>query len=191
MKYTFTIDKKSFNACPKIRSCLKTVLSANNTASTEKEFNELIRRIVIELKKEKLPNDSSLFTKELTSINTTSPLLEKTPWGGVSIKKVDTAKNFVQKLLVIQQYGILGFEIHNRKLEKLNILEGLCILISSQHKSKLWKKGNVILILGKKGTKVTFQPGDEHGIITLTNSVIEETSTNHLDDLVYIFRSHL
>lgn len=188
MTYTFTVDKKSFATHKKLLLLLETSLK-ENTASTEKEYNKLIYSIISALQKEKLPSKSPLFTKEIALSGIASPLVEKTVWGCVNIKKADTAKDFVQKLLVVRQHGILGFEIHKQKLEKLKILEGLCILISSQHKSKTWKKGVAALSLGKKGTKVTLQPGDEHGIIALTNCVIEETSTNHLDDLVYIFNS--
>jgi hypothetical protein len=51
-------------------------------------------------------------------------------------------------------------------------------------------KGVVTLTLGKKGDTVTLHPGDEHGIIALTNCVIEEESTNYLTDLTYIFQSN-
>lgn len=189
MTYAFTLDKKSFEAMPQLFSQLQAFLDKTHTASSEKEYNGFIHALVALLKNEQIRNSSRLFAKELKDITITSPLIEPTVWGGVSIKKVDTTKDFVQKLLLVKQYGILGFEIHKRKLEKLHVLEGTCLLLSSQHKKTAWEKGQVTIVLGKVGTQVVLEPGDEHGIIALIDCVIEETSTNHLDDLVYIFPS--
>lgn len=134
-------------------------------------------------------NNLPIFSKEITPIENQKPLTEKTLWGGVSLKNVDVAKNFIRKLLVIRKQGILGFEIHKYKLEKLKVLEGACLVLFSNHQSPNWQKGKVTVKLASVGDKFTFLPGDEHGIIALTNCVIEETSTNHLDDLTYIFKA--
>lgn len=174
---------------PQLFSRLQAFINKTHTASSEKVYNEFIHKLVTILKKERIRNSSRLFEKEIKGLTIASPLIEPTVWGGVSIKKVDTTKDFVQKLLLIKQYGILGFEIHKKKLEKLYILKGTCLLLSSQHKKTSWQKGQVTIALGKAGSKATLEPGDEHGIIALTNCVIEETSTNHLDDLLYIFPS--
>lgn len=132
---------------------------------------------------------STLFSKELRQINQSQPLSEKTPWGGVVLKKVDVERDFIQKLLVIQELGVLGFEIHLKKLEKLRILEGTCLVLYSNHKKNRYKKRIVTVTLAKASDRFVFHPKNEHGIIALTNCVIEETSTNHLDDLVYIFKA--
>ncbi len=189
MKYVFTLDKKSFSKRKELFSSL-TPLFFDRGVSDGTAYNTFLRELIQSLKTVKEKNRSfPLFKKEVQELSVHSPLIEITPWGGVSIKKVDTAKGFIQKLLIIRQYGILGFEIHNKKLEKLHILEGECLLISSLHASETWQKGIVSVSFGEKGKKVVLNPGDEHGIIALTNCVIEETSTNNLDDIVFIFPS--
>lgn len=187
MTYTFTLDKASFTRYPKLQNALANVLAKTNTVATTRGYNRFVKQLVATLQKTPLTINDRLFQKEKAALVLRSPLIEKTRWGGVSIKKVDTEKDFVQKLLLVKQYGILGFEVHKRKREKLCVKEGFCLLLSLQHSSKQWKKGLVTIALGATGKRVTLEPGDEHGIIALTNCVIEETSTNHLDDLVYIF----
>ncbi len=155
------------------------------------QYNKLVFGIIKICKNHsvKLKYNNPLHYKELVIIEQNKPLTEKTLWGGVSLKKVDVEKDFVQKLLVVNQYGILGFEIHKRKHEKLKVLEGIVIVLYSNHKKIGWKNGLLNIQIGLPESKFEFVPNDEHGIIALTNAVIEETSTNHLDDLVYVFRS--
>lgn len=161
-------------------------LQIKNTA----EYNLILRKIITIMKRYKLPKVNNLIHKrEIKEIFRSAPLSEKTVWGGVTLKKVDVEKDFIQKLLVVNKLGILGFEIHNFKHEKLRILEGVCLVLYSNHHHNDWKKGRVSIKLGFINDKFEFYPKDEHGIIALTDCVIEETSTNHLDDLVYIFPS--
>lgn len=133
---------------------------------------------------------SEIFHKELAQIEKKTPLIEKTPWGLVSMQKVDVAENFIQKLLVIKQDGILGFEYHERKHEKLNVLEGVSLIIYANHASEGWEKGQLTAQIAAHGDTFEFMPYDEHGMVALTDAVIEETSTNDLDDLIFIFDSH-
>lgn len=187
MNYSFRLTTRPTTTFLK---AVKTLLENLESITSEKEYNIVLTRIITLAKKYPMQKEQgSLFTKELREGTKNYPLSEPTPWGGVPLKAVDVEKDYIRKLLVIKQYGILGFEIHKHKLEKLKILEGICLLITSQHGVKNWQKGHVSVALGKKGNKVVLEPGDEHGIIALTNCVIEEESTNHLDDLVYIFNS--
>ena len=168
---------------------LKTLLEIIDPIASEKGYNTLLAKIIGLAKKQSLQKtQGALFAKEMEQATSNYPLSEPTDWGGVPLKEVNVDKDYIRKLLVVKQYGILGFEIHKEKLEKLKVLEGICLLISSQHNKKGWQKGQVSIALGKKGDKVILQPGDEHGIIALTNCVIEEESTNHLTDLTYIFK---
>lgn len=160
------------------------------TITTADEYNALLRKLVALLKQHSFPKTPAVtHDNEIKAILQSKPLTEKVIWGGVSLKKIDVAKNLVQKLLVINAFGILGFEIHQKKLEKLKVLEGFCLVLYSNHKKKGWEKGAVSLKLAGPDDCFTFEPHDEHGIIALTDCVIEETSTNHLDDLIYIFPS--
>lgn len=130
-----------------------------------------------------------LFSKEISFVERNTPLTEKTPWGGVALKNVDVEKDFIRKLLVIRRFGILGFEIHRKKRERLKVLEGECLVFYSNHKSRNWRRGKITIAHALPPDKFLFLPRDEHGILALTNCVIEETSTNHLDDLAYIFEA--
>jgi hypothetical protein len=187
MSYTFTLTTQP--TTPFLKK-LQTILVETKEITSEKSYNALITHVINLAKQYPLPkNQGSLFAKELKEGTKDYPLSESTPWGGVPLKQVNVDKDYIRKLLVVKQYGILGFEIHKQKLEKLKVLEGMCLLISSQHERKNWEKGRVSIQLGKPVDKVTLQPGDEHGIIALTNCVIEEESTNHLTDLTYIFQA--
>lgn len=180
MKYFFTTHDPSLFS--RIRN-LKPVSTLEQYTLAILEIIEAVRGISYH------KTSSTLFEKELHHIKRSEPLSEKTPWGGVVLKKVDVAKDYIQKLLVIKEYGVLGFEIHRKKLEKLKVLEGTCIALYSNHKNKQYKKGGIRVALASPFDRFIFHPNDEHGIIALTNCVIEEKSTNHLDDLVYIFKT--
>ena len=169
---------------------LSKIVSNGKKIETKDAYQRFLKSLISEIKQNPPASKTSKnFKNELLQIAKAKPLTEKTPWGGVALKKVDVAKNFIQKLLVIKNYGILGFEIHKNKLEKLQVLEGFCLVLFSNHNSKDWQRGKVIVKLAKAADKFEFLPGDEHGIIALSDCIIEETSTNHLEDLIYIFRS--
>ncbi len=170
---------------------LTNYINKSKHISTTSQYNNTIKKIVSIVKNIKiLPSlKFSLYNKEIVSISKSAPLTEKTAWGGVSLKNVDVEKDYIRKFLVIAKHGVLGFEIHKLKHERLKILEGVSIVLYSNHGSRNWKQGKITVKLGVPGDKFKFLPNDEHGIIALTNSVIEEKSTNHLDDLVYIFKA--
>jgi len=195
MKYTYTYTSPSKSTATKIKNHkvfekeVTTYIQATSTKNAP-EYNAILSDI------KKLTNTlsvkasaSKIFKQELTDIQKKKPLSEPTVWGGVTLKKVDVAKDFIQKLLIIKKYGVLGFEIHEKKHEHLKIVEGCCLVFWINHRGKP-KTTITIQIAGPKD-EFTFEPKDEHGILTLTDCIIEETSTNHLDDLVYIFNAHL
>jgi hypothetical protein len=197
MSYFFTTQgslltqkaKKSFDKLQVARD-LNSFFKKSKKISTAGEYQNNLVDIVGILKKNKMaPAQISIHTQEITPIKNGKPLTEKVVWGGVALKKVDVAKDFIQKLLVINKFGILGFEIHKQKLEKLKVLEGFCLVFYSNHKARNWQKGQIVAKLAAPGDKFEFQPNDEHGVIALTDCVVEETSTNHLDDLYYIFKA--
>lgn len=156
--------------------------------SSQKRYASLIKGSLSLVRKRNAKGAYPLFKKEIKPILKNLTLTEKTPWGGVSLKRVDVYKDYIQKLLVVRRFGVLGFEYHKQKHEKLRILEGKCLVFYSNHRAKDWRKGKVSWKIGTKGDRFEFFPLDEHGMIALTDSVIEETSTNHLDDLTYIYK---
>lgn len=190
MAYFFKADIKNKAIPSTLVKEISKVTARAKKIETEDSFQKFLKDLLSAIKRNPLtPKTSKKFKNELSQIEIGKPLTEKTSWGGVALKKVDVAKNFIQKLLVINRFGILGFEVHRNKLEKLNILEGLCLVLFSIHKSKGWQKGKVTVKLARAGDKFEFLPADEHGIVALTNCIIEEISTNHLDDLIYIFKA--
>lgn len=158
--------------------------------SSQKEYSQFLFSFLSEIKQMTFPTvTQKIYDNEIHQREKKTPLIEKTPWGLVSIKKVDVQKNYVQKLLVIKQFGILGFEYHKKKLEKLKVLEGIALFIFANHTTLHYKKGRLMVQVAGAGNTFQFEPYDEHGLVALTNVVIEETSTNHLDDLHFIFNS--
>lgn len=187
MNYFFDTTSLTSRDIPTFVTKIKTALRSE-TIKTATQYNAMIKTIAAIAKEQKFPQKrSQLHTVELAAISAHRPLTEPTAWGGVTLKKVDVAKDFIQKLLVINQWGVLGFEIHVQKLEKLRIIEGTCLVFYSNHAAKDYTTGRITVQLAKKGDRFTFLPKDEHGILALTDTIIEETSTNHLDDLVYIY----
>jgi len=165
-------------------------VSTLSNISTAYEYNKLIQNLLKILdKSNRIKVNTKIFDTEIAATSTPHPLTEKTPWGIVSLKKVNVEKDFIQKLLVIKKGGILGFEIHKKKMEKLKILEGVCLSLTSNHKAKDHINGSIKLKVVGPSDRIVLYPLDEHGIIALTDCVIEETSTNHLTDLTYIFPS--
>jgi mannose-6-phosphate isomerase-like protein (cupin superfamily) len=183
MKYY--IDDIGTDSKSKLSDALK-----GSSFSTRTEYLTLMNKLASIAKKSKINKTSPIYSREISPIKNGKPLTEKTNWGGVALKNVDVENDFVRKLLVVGKYGRLGFEYHNVKHEHLTVLEGMCIVLYSNHKRSGWKKGGVTAKVASKGDKFDFLPGDEHGILALTNCVIEERSTNHLDDLVFVFNAN-
>ena len=167
-----------------------TSLLTKKITKNEQDYNAILKAIRKLSTLLKVPSSSSAaFKQELKLIQMKQPLSEVTSWGGVVLKKVDVAKDFIQKLLIIHKYGVLGFEIHKKKNEHLKILEGFCLVFWINHNGNT--NNTIAIQLAGPGDQFHFAPKDEHGILTLTNCIIKETSSNHLDDLFYIYQAHL
>ncbi len=166
---------------------LKNDFYLSGSMSSKKDYDDTMKILVKNITLQTSTKPSALFTKELEALRAKRALTESTVWGGVTLKKVDVAKDYIEKLLIIQQHGVLGFEIHKKKLEKLKILEGICLVLFVNHKNH--NSRSITIKLAGPGDRFTFHPNDEHGILALSDCVIQETSTNHLDDLVYIFQA--
>lgn len=132
--------------------------------------------------------DFPIFDKEKEGLGVKSPLIEKTNWGGVSIKKVNVYKDSIKKFLIIKQFGLLGFEKHSWKNEHLTVAEGYCFVISAVGLARNDRK-KIQVTFAVAGDKFSLRPGTEHGIIAVTNCVIIERSTNKLDDLEYVYKA--
>lgn len=166
------------------------LLLTKKQITNEQDYNATLKEIKKLSELLKVPAiTSAIFRQELALIRKKKPLTEPTHWGGVALKKVDVEKDFIQKLLIIKKLGVLGFEIHKKKHEHLKILEGYCLVFWVNRNGK--PNTTISVQLAGPKDEFTFQPKIEHGILTITNTIIEETSTNHLDDLVYLYPAHL
>lgn len=188
MRFFFELKKiSSKNKSDKLLNDIYSRLSKARGFDNGNEYRKVIIDVVKLIKKNKVKSSNLSYKKEVSFIKNKHPLSESTNWGGVNLKMVDVDKNYIKKLLVISRAGVLGFEIHKLKHEKLKILEGICLVLYSNHNAPGWKKGNILTRFAAPGDKFEFFPRDEHGIIAITPTVIQEESTNHLDDLIYIF----
>jgi hypothetical protein len=97
---------------------------------SENQYNQLLKELFSSKKYPLLKTQGTLFAKELKEATRQYPL-RAYYMGRSTFKQVDVEKDYIKKLLVIKQYGILGFEVHKQKLEKLRVLEGICLLIAS------------------------------------------------------------
>jgi hypothetical protein len=157
--------------------------------SSEREYREVMKRLISVVRNQKQTSKGSpLHSTEIAPIRRGKPLTERTHWGGVSMKEVDVENDYIRKLLVVNRLGVLGFEYHRMKQENLRVLEGSCLVVYSNHNAPEWKRGRLSWKIAAPGDRFQFLPYDEHGILALTNCVIEETSTNHLDDLVFVYK---
>lgn len=177
---------------------LREYLDQSSTIATETAYQSLLTGIdaILQRYSDRFAVRSKLFTDQIGLIEANRSQTFPTPWGGVSHTFIDVDGLYekdinkrVKKYLVIKQRGILGFEIHKEKYEHLEVTEGVCLFIYSNHKHKDWKEGEIFLTLAEKGATATLLPGDEHGMIALTNCVVQETSSYHLDDLIFLFNS--
>lgn len=180
MKYFFDSQKRGRGPIP--------AALAGKSFSSQKEYAAVIKSILEASKKNGDGAGYPIYRKEIISIKKRLALTEPTAWGGVVMKNVDVENDFIRKLLVVGRGGVLGFEYHKLKHEKLRVLEGSCLVMYSSHKKKGYANGKMAWKIARPGDRFEFHPYDEHGIIALSDCVIEETSTNHLDDLTFIYK---
>lgn len=155
--------------------------------SSQREYATTIRRVLAVAGPGK-GRRTALYEREIRGIKKGGPLIEKTPWGGVSLKYVNVEGNRIRKLLVIRKRGVLGFEYHRRKRERLRVIEGKCLVYYSDHGARGWARGKLSWKIARPGDRFYFRPFDEHGMVALADTVIEERSTNDLDDIVFVYR---
>jgi len=145
-------------------------------------ITEIIKNYALQL-----TADTPIFQQRLARIGRHEQTIA-TNWGGVFFREASEAKNHVEKYLIVKQAidpsGVLGFEYHKRKKEKLQIEEGYVLLMQVD------TPGSIALTYAGQGKTCELQPPVGHGIIPLTNATILETSNYELDadDLLFIFK---
>jgi hypothetical protein len=169
---------------------IKNYLS-NSTFDSQESYDKFVTGLMELVSQSNIGNSltKKVFNFELKQIEKKTPLIEKTPWGLVSIQKVIVPENHIEKYLVVKKDGVLGFEFHERKHEKLDIKEGIAMIIYADRDASGYEEGQLMAHIGTAGSVYEFMPYDEHGMVALIDSVILETSTNDLDDLIFIFNT--
>jgi mannose-6-phosphate isomerase-like protein (cupin superfamily) len=98
------------------------------------------------------------------------------PWGHEEI--FAETPDYVGKLLFVRQGEALSLQYHEVKEETLRVLEGELELVTGTDVEHL--ESNLI------GPEIVFHlpPGTLHRMIAVTDCLLLEVSTNHLDDVV-------
>jgi len=153
-------------------------------------FNQFCKR-ACELWKSSFPQGlpgearaGELFTGLLSQISPSNAETIPTPWGGVVIKKHEHPH--VEKWLVIKEGGYLALEHHSKKQERIEVREGVGILLSG----KSPESSQLTLRIMTPGTSAKFAPGEVHCLIGCQDVAVWEVSEDHLGmdkDLLFIF----
>jgi hypothetical protein len=126
------------------------------------------------------------FNRLLQRISPSDPMTIPTPWGGVVVEKYEPPNPEVAKWLVVKEGDYLALEWHKEKRERMEVKEGVGMLLSGQSLSS-----PVLSIQVLKPTSVVeFMPGEVHCLIGCQNLLVWETSTDPkgMDkDLEFIF----
>jgi mannose-6-phosphate isomerase-like protein (cupin superfamily) len=126
---------------------------------------------------------TSRFTKLMDQIERRDQDVIKTKWGGVVITRHEGPN--VEKFLVIRQGGYLALEMHEDKVENLEVLEGAGLI--------LWRRAmeqTMTVEPLKPGAQFHFEPGMEHCLIGTENLLVSERAIDPKgmdQDLIFIY----
>jgi hypothetical protein len=126
---------------------------------------------------------TALFSELLERINRHGEGTIQTPWGGVVIVLHEHPR--VEKYLVIRQGGYLALETHEQKDERLEVREGMGLILSR----RATDRPLTVEALGP-GNRFHFEPGMEHCLIGTEDLLVFERSVDPkgMDkDLVFIY----
>ena len=159
------------------------MLPSTGLFTSSSEFNDYCRQVANS--NPEVPSPGDKFRENISAIRASEIDKNKiivTNWGGVVITFREDPK--VEKFLVVEAGKWLAFEKHEKKVETLEVQEGLGLLIyRPQGESKL-----ATLEL-TPGTSITLQPGQEHCIIAINDLVVFEKSMDYKgmdQDLIFI-----
>jgi mannose-6-phosphate isomerase len=98
------------------------------------------------------------------------------PWGHEEI--FAETDDYVGKILFIRQGEALSLQYHEVKVETLRVLEGKLDLVTGTDVARLETH--------QVGPETVFHipPGTLHRMVAVTDCLLLEVSTNHLDDVV-------
>jgi len=112
---------------------------------------------------------SPLFDGLLRRIERGGAEVIQTSWGGVVIERHDPPN--VEKYLVIRRAGCLALEMHEAKVEDLEVKEGTGLILSQD------RLGNELAVSAlKPGDRFHFEPGQVHSLIGTEDLLVFERS---------------
>jgi len=126
---------------------------------------------------------TSRFTELMAQIERCNQDVMKTGWGGVVITRHEHPN--VEKYLVIREGGYLALEMHEKKNESLEVLEGAGLIIWR----RAMEQAMTVEIL-RPGAEFHFEPGMEHCLIGTENLLVFERSIDPKgmdQDLIFIY----
>lgn len=165
-------------------------INASRPIDSDQAYTDFLAGIteIIQRYSSGLIADTPIFEARLPRIGRHEQTISVPAWGGVFFTFASEADDRVEKYLIVKQaadpLGVLGFEYHQKKVEKLKVEEGYVLLMKADD------SGNVSLTFAGPGDSCELNPPTAHGIIPLTNTAILETSNYQLDadDLLFIFK---
>jgi hypothetical protein len=126
---------------------------------------------------------TKLFPELLGRIKQGGKGIIQTPWGGVVITLHEHPR--VEKYLVIRQGGYLALETHEQKDERLEVREGVGLILSRSAADQ-----PLAVEALAPGNRFHFEPGMEHCLIGTENLLVFERSVDPKgmdQDLVFIY----
>ncbi len=185
MSASFDLNHDRLAGDPKFATIARS-LGTQSRIDSREAFNRYCRK-ACSLWSEQFSNrpvgTTTLFPELLDRINQGGEGIIQTPWGGVVIALHEHPR--VEKYLVIRQGGYLALEMHEQKVEHLEVQEGAgLILCRSAADQPL-----TVQAIGP-GNRFHFEPGMEHCLIGTENLLVFERSVDPKgmdQDLVFIY----
>ncbi|MFH1503105.1 MAG: cupin domain-containing protein [Candidatus Diapherotrites archaeon] len=115
--------------------------------------------------------------------NYTFPCTVKKPWGKevwLELWEDSNGRGYCYKRIYINKGEKTSFQYHERKIETNYIIEG---------KAEVWlenEKGKIEKRLMKADDSFTVVPPRKHRVIALTDIILQEVSTPHVDDVIRV-----
>lgn len=110
------------------------------------------------------------------------PKFTEKPWGSETLWA--HTEHYVGKILKVHCGEALSIQYHNFKDETMYVLEGTAYI--NFYKLEDGRPVRIKQYIAKDGDSVHIPPTQIHNVEAITDVVILEASTNHLDDLVRV-----
>jgi quercetin dioxygenase-like cupin family protein len=165
-------DREPFRLCSRSLASLS-IPEIGEPIDSDESYSATARRLIAAAGS--APQDDGhggRFAELRRTIAERAPETIPTGWGGVVVTKHEHP--LVEKYLVVDAGRFLAFEKHSRKEEALECTEGTGVLLY-----RPTGKREVEVLRLTPGTRVSFEPGEEHALLAVTDLVV---------DLIFLFQ---